>query len=165
MQARCSKVNGETRLQSITIQRKNYWSLQNSAWGSGKSDGCLVNKHTHIIKYALCTKIKLSSFLHIFAAISYCLMPQIVVRGHPLGGSSTAHAPYRVSYWSFTNYVSKARQVGRTGNVKDMQIFPYNSKGIPSKLSTRCRQVVNNGQNLVNVVCERPLSSKSFPSF
>ena len=63
----------------------------NSALGSGKSDGCLVNKHTQV-----CTKIKLSSFLHIFAAISYCLMPQIGVRGHPLGGSSTAHAPCRV---------------------------------------------------------------------
>ena len=91
------------------------------------------DKHTHI-KYALCTKIKLSSFLHIFAAISYCLMPQIVVRGHPLGGSSTAHAPCRVSYGSFTNYLDKARLVGHTGNVKDMQIFPYNSKGNSFKI-------------------------------
>ena len=61
------------------------------------------DKHTHI-KYALCTKIKLSSFLHIFAAISYCLMPQIVVRGHPLGGSSTAHAPCRAVYVVHTMY-------------------------------------------------------------
>ena len=95
-------------------------------------------------------------FLHIFAAISYCLMPQIVVRGHPLGGSSTAHAPCRVSYGSSTNYVDKARLVGRTENVRDMQIFPYNSKGIPPPLSTRGRSEVNNGQNLVNVVKERP---------
>ena len=62
------------------------------------------DKHTHI-KYALCTKIKLSSFLHIFAAISYCLMPQIVVRGHPLGGSSTAHAPCRAVYVVRSTYI------------------------------------------------------------
>jgi hypothetical protein len=35
-----------------------------------------------------------------------------------------------------------------------MQIFPYNSKGITSSMST---QVVNNGKNLVNVIKERPL--------
>ena len=89
MQARCSKVNGETRLQSSTIQRKNYWSLQNPAWGSGKIN--ILTSSMHYVQ-------RLSSlhFLHIFAAISYCLMPQIVVRGHPLGGSSTAHAPCRV---------------------------------------------------------------------
>ena len=34
---------------------------------------------------------------------------------------------------------------------------PCNSKRIPPKMSTRGRQVVNNRQNLVNVVCERPL--------
>ena len=47
--------------------------------------------------------------------------------------------------------------IGGTENVNSMQIFPFNSKVIPSIIST---QVVNNGQNLVNVVCERPLMLK-----
>ena len=32
---------------------------------------------------------------------------------------------------SFFNYVDKVRQVGGTGNVNGMQIFPQNSKEIP----------------------------------
>ena len=43
-----------------------------------------------------------------------------------------------------------------TGNVNTLQIFPYNTKGTSSQISTRVRQVVNNGKNLVNVVKERP---------
>ena len=46
-----------------------------------------------------------------------------------------------------------------TGNVNDMQIFPHNCKGIPSPMSTEGRKVVNNVQNLVNVVKERPLQA------
>ena len=46
-----------------------------------------------------------------------------------------------------------------TGNVNDMQIFPYNRKGIPSAMSTEGRKVVINVQNLVNVVKERPLQA------
>ena len=80
-----------------------------SALGSGKSEVCLVNKHTHIIKYALCTKIKLSSFFAHFCSNFVLSYAAVVYRGHPLGGSSTAHAPCRVSYVSFTNYVGKAR--------------------------------------------------------
>ena len=38
-----------------------------------------------------------------------------------------------------------------------MQIFPYNSKGITSSMSTRGRYVVNNGKILVNVIKEGPL--------
>ena len=37
-----------------------------------------------------------------------------------------------------------------------MQIFTYNCKRILSQSSTRVGAVVNSGQNLVNVVCERP---------
>ena len=55
---------------------------------------------------------------------------------------------------AFTNYFDKTRQVGGTGNVK----------GKVKKFHHKCQQggryVVNNGQNLVNVVCERPLFSK-----
>ena len=39
-----------------------------------------------------------------------------------------------------------------------MQIFTYISNAIPSSMSTGGRLVVNIGQNLVNVVKERPLS-------
>ena len=44
--------------------------------------------------------------------------------------------------------------VGGTGSVNSMQIFLCNSKPTPSKMVGR---VVNNGQNLANVVCDRPL--------
>ena len=43
-----------------------------------------------------------------------------------------------------------------TGN--GIQIFPRNSKEIPSQMSARGRWVVKNGQNLINVVCECPLT-------
>ena len=46
---------------------------------------------------------------------------------------------------AFTNYVDKTRQVGASGNVNGMQIFPCNSKGIPLLISTSGRQVVKNG--------------------
>ena len=58
---------------------------------------------------------------------------------------------------AFTKYVDKMRYVGGTVNVKGMQICPYFLKEIPSQMSTRGGQVVNDGQNLVNVVYERPL--------
>ena len=51
----------------------------------------------------------------------------------------------------------RGKQVGCTVNVKGMQICPYFLKEIPSQMSTRGGQVVNDGQNLVNVVYERPL--------
>ena len=57
---------------------------------------------------------------------------------------------------AFTNYVDKMRQVGVTGNVNGMRIFPF-FKGIPSQMSTRGRQVVKKVQNLVNVAKECPL--------
>ena len=50
------------------------------------------------------------------------------------------------------------RYVYGTGNVNGMQIFTCNSKGILPQMSTKGRQVVNNGQNLVNVVKERSQS-------
>ena len=45
--------------------------------------------------------------------------------------------------------------------VVEMQIFHFNSKGIPSPMSTRGGQVqvVKKGQNFVNIVCDRPLST------
>ena len=41
--------------------------------------------------------------------------------------------------------------------------FPptYNSEGITSPISTEGRSVVNNGQNLINVVKERPPNDKN----
>ena len=36
----------------------------------------------------------------------------------------------------FTNHVDKTMVVGGTGNANGMQISPYNSKGIPSHMST-----------------------------
>ena len=60
-----------------------YHYLEKELLESSKSSlGEWQDKHTHI-KYALCTKIKLSSFLHIFAAISYCLMLQWCIEGIP----------------------------------------------------------------------------------
>ena len=55
-----------------------------SALGSGKSEGCLVNKHTHVLSSMHYVQ-RLSSlhFLHIFAAISYCLMLQWCIEGIP----------------------------------------------------------------------------------
>ena len=58
---------------------------------------------------------------------------------------------------SFFNYVDKMRQVGRWyRKCQRMQIFPYNSKEIPSQMSRG--QVVIYGQKLVNVVKERTLT-------
>ena len=60
---------------------------------------------------------------------------------------------------AFFNYVYKMRQVGSNGNVNGIQRFyhktvkKYVNRGQPSS-----RQVVNNGQNLVNVVKECFLS-------
>ena len=36
---------------------------------------------------------------------------------------------------SFSNYVDTTRWVGGTGNDNSMQIFPYNSKRIPSQIA------------------------------
>ena len=44
-----------------------------------------------------------------------------------------------VSRGSFKNYVDKMRWVGGTGNDNSMQIFPYNSKRIPSKTAIGVR--------------------------
>ena len=45
--------------------------------------------------------------------------------------------------------------------VNDMQILLYNSKIIRcAPMSVGGRYVVNNGQNLVNVIKERPLAQK-----
>ena len=49
-----------------------------------------------------------------------------------------ASCKWLLGKWSFTNYVEKTREgVFSTGNVNDMQILPYFSKGIPSQMSTR----------------------------
>ena len=49
-----------------------------------------------------------------------------------------------------------------TRNVNDMQFFPYNSKVITcAPMSAGGRYVVNNGQNLVNVIKERPLAQEA----
>ena len=49
-----------------------------------------------------------------------------------------------------------------TRNVNDLQIFPYNSKVITcTPMSAGGRYVVNNGQNLVNVIKERPPNRKA----
>ena len=66
---------------------------------------------------------------------------------------------------SFFNYVDKTRQVSGTGNVNGKYAeISYNIlKEFPNQCNVNrgtvgtCRQVVNNGQNLVNVVKERPL--------
>ena len=48
-----------------------------------------------------------------------------------------------------------------TRNVNDMQIIPNNSKVITCvPISVGGRYVVNNGQNWVNVIKERPLAQK-----
>ena len=67
-----------------------------------------------------------------------------------------------VAQVAFFNYVNKTRLLGGTGNVNGMQISPLTVK----KIHLKCQhevgmQVVNNGQNLVNVVKERPLTSKT----
>ena len=59
---------------------------------------------------------------------------------------------------SFINYVDKTRQVGSNGNVNSRQIFPLVLK---QAMSTGVGQVVDNGQNLVNIVSERPLRPSS----
>ena len=53
-----------------------------------------------------------------------------------------------------TNNVNQTRWVGGSGNINDLQTFPFDSEGIPSK----CQQggEVKKGQNIVNVVCECP---------
>ena len=40
-----------------------------------------------------------------------------------------------ISLGAFINYVKKTRYLGGTGDVNSVQIFPYNSKGIPSQMS------------------------------
>ena len=45
-----------------------------------------------------------------------------------------------------------------------MQLFFYYSKVIPSQMSTRGNYVVKKGQNLINVVFERPLLSDGMQS-
>ena len=37
---------------------------------------------------------------------------------------------------SLTTLTRRGRYLGGTGNINGMQIFPYNSKGIPSQMST-----------------------------
>ena len=82
---------------------------------------------------------------------------------------STRPTKYLVTqpFESFLNQVDKMRQVGGTGNVNGVQIFPYNSKGIA--MLSGGRQVIKNGQiwstYFVNdpfgVLCMEGLQSKS----
>ena len=45
-------------------------------------------------------------------------------------------------------------------STKSMKFFPFIRKIIPSPMSKKSGQVVNSGQDLVNVVKERPLSAE-----
>ena len=62
--------------------------------------------------------------------------------------------------WAFTNYVDKTRQVGGTGNVNGMQIFPYKCKGNSFTNVKPGQTDYKKGQNLVNVVKECPLKRR-----
>ena len=71
------------------------------------------------------------------------------------GGGAKAPQPLSPSNdgsYGVTNNVDKTVYLGGTGNVNGIQIFPVNSKEMPSPMVKIC-------QNLVNVVYERTLFS------